>query len=44
MGQIRNPHPGDILKEEFLNEIGIAQNKLAEASGAPPTWNHATVN
>jgi plasmid maintenance system antidote protein VapI len=22
MGQLRNPHPGEILKEEFLNEIG----------------------
>jgi hypothetical protein len=22
MAQLRNPHPGEILKEEFLNEIG----------------------
>ena len=33
MGQLRNPHPGEILKEEFLNEIGMSQNKLAEAIG-----------
>jgi plasmid maintenance system antidote protein VapI len=25
MGQLRNPHPGEILKEEFLNEIGVSQ-------------------
>ena len=29
MGQLRNPHPGEILKEEFLNEIGMSQNQLA---------------
>jgi plasmid maintenance system antidote protein VapI len=23
MGQLRNPHPGEILKEEFLKEIGL---------------------
>src|SRR5271165_2073115 len=29
--QLRNPHPGEILKEEFLAEIGISQNRLAHA-------------
>ena len=29
MGQLRNPHPGEILKEEFLNEIAVSQNQLA---------------
>jgi addiction module HigA family antidote len=33
MGQLRNPHPGEILKEEFLNEIGVRQNQLAQAIG-----------
>jgi antitoxin HigA-1 len=28
MGQLRNPHPGEILKEEFLNEIGVSQNHI----------------
>jgi plasmid maintenance system antidote protein VapI len=32
MGQLRNPHPGEILKEEFLKEIGVSQNQL-NASG-----------
>jgi len=31
MGQLRNPHPGEILKQEFLNEIGVSQNQLAQA-------------
>ncbi len=30
------PHPGEILKEEFLNEIGISHNRLAHAIGIPP--------
>jgi plasmid maintenance system antidote protein VapI len=33
MGQLRNPHLGEILKEEFLNEIGVSQNQLAQAVG-----------
>jgi hypothetical protein len=24
MAQLRNPHPGEILKEEFLNVIGMS--------------------
>ena len=43
MGQLRNPHPGAILKEEFLNGIGLSQNKLAEAIGVPNRI-HAIVN
>jgi addiction module HigA family antidote len=35
MAQLRNPHPGEILKEEFLNEIGMSQNQLAHAIGVP---------
>ena len=28
---LNNPHVGTILKEEFLNEIGMSQNALAIA-------------
>lgn len=44
MAQLRNPHPGEILKAEFLNEIGMSQNRLAEAIGVPGDRIHAIVN
>jgi antitoxin HigA-1 len=44
MAQLRNPHPGEILKEEFLNEIGMSQNHLAQAIGVPGNRIHAIVN
>ena len=44
MRQLRNPHPGEILKEEFLREIGMSQNQLAHALGVPPHRIHAIVN
>ena len=44
MGQLRNPHPGEILKEEFLREIGMSQNQLANAIGVPGNRIHAIVN
>ena len=44
MPQLRNPHPGEILKQEFLNEIGLSQNKLAHCIGVPPNRVHAIVN
>ena len=31
-----NPHPGEILFEEFLKPMGISQNALARAAGVPP--------
>jgi addiction module HigA family antidote len=40
MGQL----PGEILKEEFLNEIGVSQNQLAQAIGVPGNRIHAIVN
>jgi len=43
MGQLRNPHPGEILKEEFLKEIGVSQNQLAQAIGVPGNRIHAIV-
>jgi addiction module HigA family antidote len=44
MAQLRNPHPGEILKQEFLNEIGMSQNHLAHAIGVPGNRIHAIVN
>ena len=35
---------GEILKEEFLNEIGMSQNQLGHAIGVPPNRIHAIVN
>ena len=43
MGQLRNPHPGEILKKEFLNEIGVSQNQPAQAIGVPGNRVHAIV-
>ncbi len=44
MGQLRNPHPGEILKEEFLAPIEMSQNRLADAIGVPSNRIHAIVN
>jgi addiction module HigA family antidote len=44
MTELRNPHPGDILKHEFLAEIGMSQNRLARAIGVPGNRIHAIAN
>lgn len=44
MTKCRNPHPGGILKEEFLSEIGMSQNRLAQAIGVPGNRIHVIVN
>jgi antitoxin HigA-1 len=44
MAQLPNPHPGEILKHEFLAEIGMSQNQLANAIGVPGNRIHAIVN
>jgi addiction module HigA family antidote len=31
-----NPHPGEILAEEFMKPLGISQNALARAIHVPP--------
>jgi addiction module HigA family antidote len=31
-----NPHPGEILLEEFLRPMGLSQNALARAVDVPP--------
>ncbi len=40
---LKNPHPGDILKEEFLNELGLSQNKLADSIHVPRNRIHAII-
>lgn len=42
--ELRNPHPGEILKLDFLDEIGMSQNQLAQAIGVPGNRIHAIVN
>jgi antitoxin HigA-1 len=37
MKKIKNIHPGEILKEEFLNEFHITAYKLAKDTKIPPT-------
>jgi antitoxin HigA-1 len=37
------PHPGEILKQQFLEEIGMSQNQLAHAIGVPPNRIHDIV-
>ena len=33
---LHNPHPGEILLEEFLQPMGLSQTRLAKAIGVPP--------
>jgi antitoxin HigA-1 len=40
---LKNPHPGDILKHEFLEEIVMSQNALGKALGIPANRIHAIV-
>ena len=41
---LNNPHAGEILKEEFINEIGISQNSLAKNIHVPANRIHQIVN
>lgn len=36
MKKLRNIHPGEVLKEEFLDPYGISQNLLARKISVPP--------
>ena len=36
MKELKNVHPGDILLHEFLEPMGISQNKLAREISVPP--------
>ena len=35
MTALKNPHPGEILQDEFLEPLGLSQNALAQAIGVP---------
>ena len=37
MNKLKNIHPGEVLKEEFLNELGISAYRLAKDTGIPQT-------
>ena len=37
MSRLKNIHPGEILKEEFLIPLGISAYKLSQAIGVPQT-------
>ena len=37
MKKLKNIHPGEVLKEEFLNELGISAYRLAKDTGIPQT-------
>ena len=34
--RLPNPHPGEILLEDFLKPLGLSQSALARAVGVPP--------
>ena len=36
MKKLANVHPGEILIEEFLQPMGISQNKISREIGVPP--------
>jgi addiction module HigA family antidote len=36
MKRLPNIHPGEVLKEEFLDPMGISQYRLAKAIGVQP--------
>ena len=36
MAKLQNVHPGEVLLYEFLEPMGISQNKLARAIHVPP--------
>ena len=35
MTALKNPHPGEILQDDFLEPLGLSQNALAQAIGVP---------
>jgi addiction module HigA family antidote len=41
---IKNPHVGEILKQEFLVELGMSQNALACAINLPSNRIHGIIN
>ena len=37
MGKLKNTHPGEILKEEFLDPMGVSAYRLAKETRIPQT-------
>ncbi|MCD6012256.1 MAG: plasmid maintenance system antidote protein [Flavipsychrobacter sp.] len=37
MAKLKNIHPGEVLKEEFLKELAISAYRLAKDTGIPQT-------
>ena len=37
MDKLKNVHPGEVLKEEFLDPLGITAYRLAKDTGLPQT-------
>ncbi len=35
--KLQTVHPGEVLREEFINPMGLSQRKFAEKIGVPPT-------
>ncbi|MHA1541198.1 MAG: HigA family addiction module antitoxin [Alphaproteobacteria bacterium] len=44
MNKIEIPHIGEVLNEEFLQPLGLSQNKLAKAIGVPQNRINAIIN
>lgn len=42
--ELHNPHPGEILKTEFLEPLGLSQNRLASLISVPANRIHHIVN
>jgi len=40
---LKNPHPGEILLDEFLKPLGLSQSALAKEIGVPPNRINAIV-
>lgn len=40
---LHNPHVGEILKQEFIDEIGMSQNDLARSINVPPNRIHLII-
>lgn len=36
MEKLKNIHPGEVLLEEFINPLGLSQNKVAHDLGVTP--------
>ena len=37
MNKLKNIHPGEVLKEDFLKDLGISAYRLAKETGIPQT-------